>query len=78
MNVHHFNVLLEWDSETKLWVSYVPVLNNLSTYGETKDKAMEMTREAIIGYLEAVDKEGLSISLRDTHAEWIDLEVQLA
>jgi predicted RNase H-like HicB family nuclease len=40
----------EWDAEDRVWVTYVPSLNHLSTYGETEAEALERTREAIAGY----------------------------
>ena len=58
---YQFHVLLEWDATEQLWVSYVPGLNYLSTYGETRDEALTMTREAIEGYLEAAEREGITV-----------------
>lgn len=72
MATQHFHVLLEWDPEADAWVTYVPTLNGLSTFGETKEEALTNTREAILGYLEAAEKEG--IPLPDP-AELVDLEV---
>lgn len=62
MTKRRFKVLVEWDSEAQAWVTYVPSLGHLSTFGETPERAMENTREAILGYFEAAAKEGLSIS----------------
>jgi predicted RNase H-like HicB family nuclease len=47
-----FKALLAWDTEEKLWVTHVPALGDLSTYGKTRQEALEMTREAIAGFLE--------------------------
>ena len=47
MAEHSFQVMLEWDSEDNVWVTYVPTLDFLSTYGETKKEAIANTREAI-------------------------------
>ena len=55
-----FKVLLKWDAEAHAWVTYVPVLGNLSTFGDTRDEAFEQTREAILGYLEAAESEVLA------------------
>jgi len=60
MAVNSYNVLLEWDPEENVWVTYVPALDFLSTYGDTKEEAIENTREAILGYVEAAAKEGLT------------------
>jgi predicted RNase H-like HicB family nuclease len=72
MATQHYQVLLEWDSEADLWVTYVPALNGLSTFGETKDEALANTGEAIRGYLEAADKEGIPVP---GPLEVVDLEV---
>ena len=56
MSSRSFQVVLEWDSEENVWVTYVPALDFLSTYGETKEEAITNTQEAIVGYIEAVTK----------------------
>ncbi|MBM4124952.1 MAG: type II toxin-antitoxin system HicB family antitoxin [Nitrospira sp.] len=69
-----FKVLLAWDTEEKLWVTQVPALGDLSTYGRTRQEALDMTREAIAGFLEASAKQGLPIpDVPDP--ELVDLEV---
>ncbi|MGH2748392.1 MAG: type II toxin-antitoxin system HicB family antitoxin [Actinomycetota bacterium] len=70
-----FKVLLEWDPAEQVWVTHVPTLGHLSTYGDTRDKALEQTREAIIGYIEAAVKEGIAIPRADAETEVVDLEV---
>jgi predicted RNase H-like HicB family nuclease len=72
MTTQHYHVLLEWDPEADLWVTYVPALNGLSTFGETRDEALANTREAIQGYLEAADQEGIPVP---GPLEVVDLEV---
>ena len=67
-----YQVLLEWDSEAGVWVTYVPTLNGLSTFGETRSEALSNTQEAILGYLEAARKEGIPLP---EPAELVDLEV---
>jgi predicted RNase H-like HicB family nuclease len=74
MNVR-YDVLLEYDPEDKVWVSYVPRLNWLSTYGTSRRQAMARTREAIIGYLEATAKEGLPAPAGDEKLELTSVEV---
>ena len=59
MTPRRFKVLLEWDEDDRVWVAYAPVLGDLSTYGDTREEAIDMAREAIAGYLEAAAKEGL-------------------
>lgn len=70
-----FRVLLEWDPEDRVWVTYVPDLDWLSTYGETKEEALEQTREAILGYIEAAAKEGLSLPAPRPVPEMVEVEV---
>jgi predicted RNase H-like HicB family nuclease len=52
----------------------VPALNDPSTYGETREEAIECTREAILGYLEAAAKEGIAVP-GDVAVELVELEV---
>jgi predicted RNase H-like HicB family nuclease len=55
--------LLEWDADAGAWVACVPALNHLSTFGETQEEALAYAREAILGYLEAAEKEGIALPL---------------
>ncbi len=75
MAAQRFKVLLEFDPESKAWVTYVPALDHISTYGETRDEALENTRELILGYLGAAEKEGLSVPVERPELEIVDLEV---
>ena len=70
-----YNVLLERDEAEQVWVAYVPALNWLSTFGATREEALEQTREAILGYLEAAGKEGLEVPGSDGQAELTLVEV---
>ena len=78
MAAQRFQVLLEWDPDDRVWVTYVPALNHLSTYGETRQDALENTQEAILGYLEAADKDGIPAVRSGGTFEVIDLEVATA
>ncbi|HEX9735875.1 MAG TPA: type II toxin-antitoxin system HicB family antitoxin [Thermoanaerobaculia bacterium] len=73
----HFQVLLEWDPEDSVWVSHVPALNALSTFGDTREEALANTREAIQGYVEAAAKEGIALP-SERQVELLDLEVAVA
>lgn len=73
-----FKVLIEFDSEANVWVTYVPALNHISTYGETKEEALAQTADMIIGYLEAAAVEGIPVHSDDDDVELIDLEVAVA
>ncbi|MGI9194589.1 MAG: type II toxin-antitoxin system HicB family antitoxin [Actinomycetota bacterium] len=56
-----FKVVVERATNDDAWVTYVPALGNLSTFGDTRTDALNLTREAIIGYLEAAAKAGIPI-----------------
>lgn len=73
--VRRFKVLLEWDTDEEVWVTHVPTLGHLSTYGATREDALERTREAVIGYLEAASKEGIPVPPPGTETEVVELEV---
>lgn len=67
--------MIEWDSEDEVWVTYVPSLGHLSTYGETREEAIAQTREAVLGYLEAAVKDGLPIPAEDNPSDVVEIEV---
>jgi predicted RNase H-like HicB family nuclease len=75
MTTRRFRVLLEWDPNARAWVTVVPSLGSLSTYGDTREEALEETREAILGYLEAAAKEGLPVPDVEVEPELVELEV---
>ena len=77
MELRSFHVLLEWDPDDEVWITHVPVLGHVSTFGETREKALANTKEAILGYLEAAAKEGLPVPAEDTHAELVSVNVQV-
>lgn len=70
-----FSVVLEWDEEDRVWVSHVPGLGHLSTYGETRDEVLEKTREAIEGYLEAALAAGIAVTAPTLPPEIVELQV---
>lgn len=77
MPLRRFKVLVEWDPGDRVWVTYVPDLDWLSTYGDTREEALERTREAILGYLEAAQKEGLPLPATHADPEVVEVEVAL-
>lgn len=56
-------VQMEWDAESGVWVTYVPELNGISTFGETQGQALESTRDMILAYLQSVEELQLRIPL---------------
>ena len=75
MTARHFNVLLTWDDDDKVWVTFVPSLGLISTFGETREEALANTKEAIIGYIEASEREGIEVPQNDSQAELTEVEV---
>jgi predicted RNase H-like HicB family nuclease len=69
---------MQWDPDDQVWVTHVPALNYISTFGDTRDEAIESTREAILGYLEAAAKEQLPVPTGPSELELVDLEVVTA
>ena len=59
---------IEWDPAEHVWTAQVPALNNLSTYGDTYQEAADKCREAILGFLEASEKEGLPFPITPAEA----------
>ncbi len=78
MTVRRFQVVLEWDAAESVWVTNVPALNHLSTFGPTKEAALQETREAILGYIEASKKEKLPLPESDGTVELIEVEIAIA
>lgn len=68
-------MLIEWDPDENVWVTYVPTLGQLSTYGDTRAEALEQTREAITGYLETAARDGIPLPPPDADTEVVELEV---
>jgi antitoxin HicB len=57
MQIYRYTVIFE-PAEEGGYVVHVPALNGAATQGETLEEAREMAKELIIGYLEALAKDG--------------------
>jgi predicted RNase H-like HicB family nuclease len=71
----NFQVIVE--PEDGQFVTYVPALDFASTFGPTREIALDRTREMITGYLEAAAKEGIAIDVPASgqRAELVDLAI---
>ena len=69
-----YSVVLEWDEHEQVFVTYVPALDFLSTFGATREEALARTREAITGYLEAATKAGIEVPAASDY-EILDIAV---
>jgi antitoxin HicB len=56
-----FKVLFEWDEETGVYSATVPALPGCVTQGNNLHETVERVREAITGYLEALQLQGESL-----------------
>ena len=54
-------MFLEHDPSEGVWVTCVPSLNCLSTFGDSREGALAETRDAIVGYFEAAAKAGVPL-----------------
>lgn len=52
---------VEWDAADDAWIVFVPELNNTSTFGASREEALDRAHEAICGYLKAAARRGLPI-----------------
>jgi predicted RNase H-like HicB family nuclease len=70
-----YQVIVE--PEDGVFVTYVPALDFASTFGPTREIALERTREMIAGYIQAAEKEGIAIDVPPTgqRAELVDLAI---
>ncbi len=56
-------VTLEWDSESRQFVTFVPDLGNISTFGPTEEAALDATADMLLGYIEVAEQEGIALPL---------------
>jgi len=54
-----FKIILGWDFDAQAWVTCVPTIGGISTFGNSLDDAIFQTREMVMGYLETLEAEGV-------------------
>jgi predicted RNase H-like HicB family nuclease len=52
---------IEIQKEANAYVTYVPILGNLSTFGETLEEALDHTRDMILTYIVSMDDDQLPL-----------------
>jgi predicted RNase H-like HicB family nuclease len=57
MRIYRYTVIFE-PAEEGGYVVHVPALHGAATQGETLEEAREMAKDLIVGYLEALAKDG--------------------
>jgi len=60
-----FRIVLEWDEEGQGYTVTVPSLPGCVTEGDTIEEALANAREAITGYLRALEKLGQPLPVGD-------------
>lgn len=75
MDTRRIKVVVEWDPDDHVYVTTVPALNYLSTYGDTREEALERTREAIALYIDTAEQEGVPVPRLDVEADIVEIEV---
>ena len=63
-----YKVILERNDEEGYYTATVPALPGCVTQGRTKEETLERVKEAIQGYLESLQKDGIPIP-RDIELE---------
>jgi len=63
-----YKVILELNDDEGYYTATVPALAGCVTQGRTKEETLERIKEAIEGYLESLQKDGISIP-RDVELE---------
>lgn len=64
MKKFRYTVVIEWDLEEKVYVATVPAFP-LSTYGETREEALEKVKEAIAITIEGLQSVGQPVPQGD-------------
>jgi len=60
---------MEWDGTS--WVTSIPELFGISTYGRTQREALDNTREMLLGWLDTMERLKLAIPLSSSDVEEI-------
>lgn len=61
-----YSVVVDWDKVEKVFVATVPALS-VSTYGETREEAIENVGEAIAATVEGLHAAGQPVPHGDAH-----------
>ncbi len=69
-----YKVILERDEEEECYIAAVPALPGCHTQGKTREEALERVKEAIQGYLESLQKDGIPIP-KDVELEEVAVPV---
>ena len=54
-------VNMDWDGVA--WVTNIPELYGISTFGDTQEAALDLTQEMLLGWLDSMEARGMKIPL---------------
>ena len=69
-----YKVILELNEDEKCYTATVPALPGCVTQGPTREETLQRVREAIRGYLESLQKDGIPTP-RDVELEEVAVSV---
>ena len=75
MSLRHYTIYVESDPDEGGYVVSVPALPGCFTQGDTLEQAIERAREAIAGFIEALEKRGEPVPEETIHPQAIIISV---
>jgi predicted RNase H-like HicB family nuclease len=70
-----YSLTIEFDEEERGYLAYFPAVPGCHTWGETYEEAVKNAEEALVGYLEALQKNGETIPEEDHPVAGVSLGV---
>jgi antitoxin HicB len=70
-----YSLTIEFDEGERGYLAYFPALAGCHTWGKTYEEAVKNAEEALVGYLEALQKNGEKIPEEDHPAAGVSLGV---
>jgi antitoxin HicB len=70
-----YSLTIEFHQEEQGYLAYFPALAGCHTWGETYEEAVKNAEEVLVGYLEALQKNGEKIPEEDHSAAGVSLGV---
>jgi antitoxin HicB len=70
-----YSLTIEFDEDERGYLAYFPALAGCHTWGKTYEEAVKNAEEALVGYLEALQKNGEKIPEEDHPAAGVSLGV---
>ena len=70
-----YSLTIEFDEDERGYLAYFPALAGCHTWGDTYEEAVKNAEEALVGYLEALQKNGEKIPIEDHPEPGVSLGV---